>query len=108
MEREKLELGKYYLRAIIQNDYDQDLDDNDGLDVSIIKGYYRVIETKVNGIPDEEDGAGDFRSIFKRNSDRKFFEVTYTGWDLEYNFERDFPDCAIEVFPEQQTITVYK
>lgn len=57
---------------------------------------------------DPEDGGADNIAIIQRRSDNKFFSIYYTDWDRFYNFDTDFPEELIEVFPKQVTITIYE
>ena len=68
---------------------------------------YKHISNIITGA-DAEDGGADHVVVFERLADNKFFQFLYTDWDLEHNFEDDFPDRATEVFPRQVMITVYE
>lgn len=61
---------------------------------------------------DLSKGYEDIELVIKRKSDGKFFKFTYsTNNELELDapgLANDFPIEGEEVFPEQQTITVYK
>lgn len=57
---------------------------------------------------DPEDGGADHDCVIKRLSDNKFFEFIYCDWDMDYNFDRDFPENLKEVFPKDIVVTVYE
>jgi hypothetical protein len=102
--RETIQIDKEKLKVIIFDDtYEMK---KMGLLVNGIKKY-SVVEDEITSA-DEEDGGGEHEVIIKRTSDNKYFKVTYSNWDLNYNFARDFPEHLTEVFPEKVTITVYK
>lgn len=92
MEREKIVVDKNILKELI---YKKKRDD------------YIVVENKITS-SDPEDGGADHDLVIRRLSDNKFFFIYYTDWDLEYNFERDFPEELEEVFPVERTIIVYE
>ena len=64
-------------------------------------------ENQITG-SDTEDGGADHTVVFKRTSDGKFFQFSYTDWDMDYNFERDFPSAATEVFPRKITTVIFE
>jgi hypothetical protein len=57
---------------------------------------------------DTEDGGADHDVVFKRESDGKYFKFSYTDWDMDYNFDRDFPTTAREVFPKTISTIVFE
>ena len=92
MKREKITINKRLLRSILYEEH---------------KENYVLMYDKITG-SDPEDGGADHEAVIKRKEDGKFFRVHYTDWDMDYNFERDFPETLTEVFPRQRTTTVYE
>lgn len=92
ISREKIKVDKNILRDIIYGDKNEN---------------FKLVEDKITN-SDPEDGGADHLLIIQRKSDSKYFRTYYSDWDMDYNFERDFPEDLSEVFPEQVTITVFK
>ena len=90
--REVIHIDKEYLVEIL-NQYDE--------------SEYVLVRAEITG-SDPEDGGADNYAVIQRRSDDKCFSVTYTDWDRYYNFDRDFPEDLIEVFPKQVTVTIYE
>ncbi len=68
---------------------------------------YTLVKDEITS-SDPEDGGADHTLIIKRNADNKYFRLYYSDWDMQYNFERDFPENFKEVVPKTKTITVYE
>jgi len=92
MSREKIKVDKEELREVIYG---------------ATKSDFKVVENKITS-SDPEDGGADHTLVIQRKSDNKYFRMYYSDWDMDYNFERDFPEELTEVIPEQVTITVFK
>ena len=100
VQRETIQIEKNLLRMIIFNDTWEMKQQN-------IKPDFVCVKDEITSA-DPEDGGADHTCVIKRISDGKFFAIDYTDWDMDYNFERDFPETLQEVFPKQVTITVYE
>lgn len=94
MKREKIIVDKNILKEVLRGSYSKNKE-------------YLLIEDTITS-SDAEDGGADHTLIIKRVSDNKFFCLEYCDWDIDYNFEDDFPEELDEVFPLQKTITVYE
>lgn len=92
MEREIIIVHKYLLRDVIRGD---------GSDEFVL-----IKDTITSSDP--EDGGADHTLIIQRLSDKKYFRLYYSDWDLDYNFTDDFPEELIEVFPRQIMTTIYE
>lgn len=59
---------------------------------------------------DPEDGGADHVVVFKRitKEGEKYFRFLYSDWDMDYNFDSDFPEDAVEVFPKVITKTIFE
>jgi len=68
---------------------------------------YKLEDNEITS-SDPEDGGADHIVIFKRESDDKYFRFYYSDWDMDYNFPRDFPDSAEEVFPRSITAIIFE
>lgn len=79
----------------------------EGLIYSQCHEEYDLVEDVITN-SDPEDGGADHRLIIRRKSDNKFFKMSYTDWDLRYNFERDFPEDFLEVFPKTVQVVTYE
>lgn len=100
MKRETIKIDKEILQMIIFNDSSK-------MKKLKIPIEYEMIENKITSA-DTEDGGADHTVVIKRLSDDKYFSVDYSDWDMEYNFDRDFPETLSEVFPKQITITIFE
>ncbi len=94
MKRERIIIKKETLRELIYKKH------------TTIENY-KCVENIITS-SDEEDGGANHDIIVKRLSDGRFFKMSYTDWDMKYNFESDFSEELIEVFPKQITTTVYE
>lgn len=95
-KREKIHIDKEELKEIIFNR---------NFNANPVYGFI-LIEDNITSA-DEEDGGAYHDIILKRVVDDKFFKLQYCNWDIDYNFESDFPENLTEVFPKQITITKY-
>lgn len=91
MEREIIRIDKIILLDIIREDNEEE---------------FTLVENKITS-SDPEDGGADHNVVIKRLSDQKYFRVFYTDWDMDYNFNRDFPEELTEVFPREVITTIY-
>ncbi len=102
--REVIKIEKEKLKVIIYDDtYEMK---KMGILVNGVREY-SVVEDKITSA-DAEDGGATHEAIIKRTSDNKYFKLEYTDWDMDYNFESDFPEKLTEVFPKQVTITIFE
>ena len=80
------------------------------------KGY--VVVDNILTSSDNEDGDGHYDLIIKDVAENRFYEVSYSDWDIE-NTDYDEETCTIgercdlytnltEVVPRLKTITVYE
>lgn len=99
MEREQLTLTQEVL-SDIAGTWGSKKITHDGIE-------YSLTENIITG-SDPEDGGADHEVVFKRVSDGKYFKFYYTDWDMDYNFDRDFPNSATEVFPKTITKIVFQ
>lgn len=91
-EKERIVIDRHTLRDIIYGEKEKD---------------YKLIHDKITS-SDPEDGGADHEVVINRKSDNKFFTFYYSDWDMDYNFERDFPENLVEVYPKKVTITIYE
>lgn len=68
---------------------------------------YQPVESVLTD-SDPEDGGATYEVVFQRLSDGKYFKFSYNDWDMDYNFERDFPNSATEVFPKTITKMIFE
>ena len=92
-KREKIHIDKNKLRDILYSR-------------KPLFGFMLVDDTITSA--DEEDGGAYHDVIIKRIEDDKFFKLQYCNWDIDHNFDSDFPEHLTEVFPKQITITKYE
>lgn len=92
MPRETLKIDKEITKEVIRR--------NPNLD-------YILVENKITR-SDPEDGGADHTLIIKRKSDNKYFRIYYCDWDIDYNFDCDFPEIFSEVIPREIVTTVYE
>ena len=95
IKRENVTIPKGILRSILRS-------------YGSKENYKWVLIEDIITSSDTEDGGADHDVVMQRISDGKYFAFCYTDWDMDYNFERDFPEEVSEVFPIQVTKTEYK
>ena len=97
MSREKLTLTQKHLADIApQSSWRK----QEGLE-------FILVENVITG-SDTEDGGADHEVVFSRTLDGKYFKFAYSDWDMDYNFERDFPTTATEVFPKTVSTIIFE
>lgn len=95
LKREEIHIDRNVLREIIYDIWFSK------------KADYKIIENKIVS-SDLEDGGADHEVVIERIVDNKFFYFEYSDWDMDYNFERDFPENLKEVFPKEKTVIIYE
>ena len=75
-----------------------------------------LIEDEIES-SDPEDGGADHRCVIQHKETKKYYELTYCDWDVDYNFEfdEDTEECdrcdisldLIEVYPKEVTQIIY-
>jgi hypothetical protein len=78
---------------------------------------FKIIKDEITS-SDPEDGGAEHEAVIQDKTTLKYYELNYSDWDTDYNFEFDEETeicerCDIslnlrEVFPKQKTITVYE
>lgn len=100
LERETIRLPKEVLSDIADNIYNRAGVLHEG-------DEYFLHENKITS-SDPEDGGADHVVVFKRKSDGKYFRFEYSDWDSWYNFDRDYPTTAKEVFAKKIEIIIFE
>ena len=96
--REVITIPKRRLRSII-HEWDEDEGEEET--------EFELVEDRITS-SDDEDGGADHTVVIKRILDEKYFSFSYTDWDMNHNFDRDFPDRLREVFPRPITKIIYE
>ena len=95
MEREEIHINKEILSQLTSTYF---------VPVDVDYEHY---SNEITG-SDSEDGGADHTLVIKRKSDGKYFQMYYTDWDMEYNFDSDFPEDLTEVFPKTVTTIIFE
>lgn len=79
-------------------------DEEEFISIAYGNKKFELMERNQEGF-DGEKGMVDITFVVKRKSDNKFFFGEYTEWMIGHHEIHDL--TLEEVFPEEQTITVY-